>query len=185
MIAIAFGHRKFVGKSTAGRFLASHLRVNRKVSHIETRGFADKGKDICHDLYGWAGLKTRHYYEEHPNEKDVIIPKLGKSARQIWIDFLSGVGRRVYENTWCDYLFNTVNCDLLIITDLRFPNECELIKANNGFVIKINRPDIEHTPDEADDPLESYDAWSHTFTNQGPLSNLHGQIVKLAEDLFP
>src|SRR5215831_16002209 len=94
---IAFGHRKSVGKDSAARFLCSHLRIHLKGSNIQHHGFADKLKNVCHQLYGWAGLQDREYYETPDTYKlkDEVLPVLGKSPRQIWIEFATLVGRTV------------------------------------------------------------------------------------------
>lgn len=182
---IAFGHRKNVGKDTAARFLSSYLRIHRKNSDIRTAGFADKVKDIACQLYCWAGMKPGWHYDEPENyhEKNEILPKLNKSPRQIWIDIGSGVGRRVYEHTWIDFLQYNVKCDILIVKDLRFPNEADQIHAHGGYVYKINRDNVVHTPDEADDPLENYSNWDGVINNNNSLVEFNKQIIELGEKL--
>src|SRR6187549_508755 len=90
MKMIAFGHQKDVGKDTAARFVMTHLRMNSRVKKVEKHGFADKLKDVCYQLYAWAGLMPGPWYEESPEKrklKEVVLPAIGKSPRQIWISF--------------------------------------------------------------------------------------------------
>jgi len=178
---VAFGHEKRVGKDTAARFLCSHLRIAGKYRNVKVCGFADKLKDVCYQLYSWAGLKTREYYEDHQLEKDIVLPAIGKSPRQIWIELGTTVGRSIYEHTWIDYLFNHINAEVIIIQDMRFPNEADRIKALGGLVIKIVRPSIPHTSDIADDPLLNYEGWSQIIMNDSDLGSFNKKIISIAE----
>ena len=69
MKILAFGHRKSVGKSTASKFLTTHLRCEYPDLKIKEVSFAAKLKDISWQLFGWAGLQRGVYYETHYREK--------------------------------------------------------------------------------------------------------------------
>jgi hypothetical protein len=189
---VTFGHRKRVGKDTAGRLLRSHLRLHKKGSDVQTHGFADKLKNVTHDIYGWAGLQSKDYYDDHPEEREIVLPKLGMSPREIWIKFATLVAREVYPTTWIDYVLNTVFCDVCIITDLRFPNEADLIHDAGGVVYKIERDGgnrseeaiEEGVNDIADDPMEGYNGWDAVITNNGSLKEFNDKIVKIAEAII-
>lgn len=187
MKILAFGHQKRVGKDTAAKFVMTHLRSTNRVRHAQKKGFADKLKQICYDLYSWAGLMPGPWYEENGNAhlKEVVLPKLGKSPRQIWIAFGNEVKNAAYPDTWIDYLLHNSNCDFLIISDMRFPNEADKIRALGGKVIKITKPDVPHTSDAADDPLLSYTNWDgHIVNIQGELGKLYEDVIKIAEGMF-
>src|SRR5262249_35705501 len=103
MQILAFGHRKYTGKDTAAKFIAADLRIRCKNLNIVRRNFADKLKDVAYEIYGWAGLKPREYYDKYPEDKKYVLPKLNKNVRQIWIE----VGmkfREIYEDTWIDHV---------------------------------------------------------------------------------
>lgn len=182
---VAFGYKKGVGKSTAGKFLSTYLKLEAsglKVKHIS---FAAKLKDVSFQLYKWAGLKRGIYYETHYQDKEIILPKLGLSPRDIWI----GVGnklREVYITTWIDYALYGVTADILIITDLRFRNEARAVKDTNGMIIKINRPGIPQGTDPAEVDLDSWAVhqWDFVINNSGTLSDLNSMIVKIAKNLL-
>ncbi len=175
---VAFGHRKRVGKNCAGRFLASYLRLNRKGANIQAHGFADKGKNVCWQLYEWAGLQEGQYYEDpaHEAEREVILPKLGKSPRQIWIDFMTKVAREVHPGTWVDFIFENVKCDVCIIQDLRFPNEADKVHQYGGLVFRIDRAAAPNNSDIADDPLSAYTGWDGIIENNGTMKEFHDAI---------
>lgn len=185
IIPLAFGHEKGVGKDTAARFLVSHLRTTRNGSNIQKKGFADKLKSMCYELYSWAGLMPGPWYEENSHRyklKDEILPLLGKSPRKVWIEFGTSVGRAVYGSTWVEYLLRNAKCDILIVSDCRFPDEADMIKKRGGFVFKIERPGTVRSSDIADDALLGYDGWTGIIQNDSELFDFNNKIVGLAKE---
>ncbi len=180
---IAFGHRKRVGKDTAGRFLCSDLRIAKRNSNIQVASFATKLKDVCFQLYGWAGLMPGEFYDEPQNEhlKDVVLPLLGKTPRRVWIEMGTHVGRTIFGDTWTEYLFRNTKCDVCIIRDMRFPNEADQVLARGGLVYRIDRADAPNDSDEADDPLANYDKWSGIIENNGTLGDFNRHIIGIGK----
>ncbi len=183
MKILAFGHQKRVGKDTAAGFVVSWLRTHNKVKKVVKAGFADKLKQVCYDVYGWAGLKPGPFYEEPGNGhlKEIILPRLGKTPRQIWISFGNEVKNATHPDTWLDHLLETVRCDFLVVTDMRFPNEANRIKDIGGRVVKLVRPSVPHTSDAADDPLLHYDGWDDVLVNDSDLSGLYHKVTSVVE----
>lgn len=179
MKIIAFGHQKRVGKDTASGFVSTHLRVERGVRKVKKAGFADKLKDVCHQIYGWAGLMSKDYYEEFPHLKEVVLPAIGKSPREIWIAYGNEVKDAVYHDTWLDFLLKSTQADWLIVSDMRFPNEADRIRALGGLVVKITRPSVVHTSDAADDPLLNYQDWSRIIVNDGTLADFYTKVIEV------
>lgn len=52
MNIIGFGHRKRVGKDTAAQYLKKRLHSKYPDASILQVGFADKVKDVSHQLFG-------------------------------------------------------------------------------------------------------------------------------------
>ncbi len=169
---IGLGHTKRVGKTYFAKFLREELQPH---CHVEVTAFATKLKQICHELYGWAGLRDEAFYESGSGAslREVVLPEIGKSPRQIWIDFgTPAVREQVYEPTWRDYVLRQPpKCDVCIITDVRFPNEAQGIKDSGGWLIKIERPGFEPGLDVADQALVGYTGWDKIImaTNLGEL----------------
>jgi hypothetical protein len=187
MKILAFGHQKDVGKDTAARFAITHVRANSRARDVQKHGFADKLKDVCFQIYAWAGMMPGPWYEESPERrklKEVVLPKLGKSPRQIWIAFGNEVKNAAYRYTWLDYLLNTVRCDFLVISDMRFPDEADRIRESGGRVVKILRPSVPHSSDAADDPLLSYDRWDAVISNDGDLRGLNQKVTRFVDTMF-
>ena len=185
MKIIAFGYKKGVGKNTAGKFLNTFLRLEKPQFKIKHISFAAKLKDIAYQLYGWAGLKRGVYYESHRDEKEIIIPKLGFSPRDIWI-WIGNSMREIYANTWIDFVLHNIRTDILIITDLRFRNEADAIQKAGGFIVKIDRPNILQGMDPAEVDLDFWPLhkWNYVINNTGTLQDLNRIIEKIAKDLL-
>jgi len=183
MKIVAFGYKKGVGKSTAGKFLATFLKIENPDLKIKQISFAAKLKDISYQLYSWAGIKRGVYYESHYQEKEFILPRLGLSPRQIWI----GVGnklREVYKNTWINFALFGIKADIIIITDLRFCNEAAAVLETGGRLIKINRHNITQGTDPAEIDLDSWSEWHDIIDNGGSLQDLNSTIEQIAKDLL-
>lgn len=201
---IGLGHRKRQGKDWCAAKLASKLRAAG--IRAEIRSFAWKLKMMANELYGWAGLEHPFHYEVKPEEKEVVLPKLGMSPREVYLTLgTRAIRQKVYGRTWCDYLLKDwlprQRClDVLIIPDLRFPDEMEAIHDAGGYCIKVERTGIEFETDIADEPLaevgglrelvtKPYVAdglwWDEVWSaGDGKLGDLEGQISAFAEELL-
>ena len=166
-LIIGLGAYRRVGKDTFGNFLIEACRERDPSFAIGKRSFAYKLKQVCHDLYGWAGLREPEFYETREGEqyREVVLPGIGKSPRQLWIDMgTKAIREHVYEPTWLDYLLKgRHDLDVLVIPDVRFPNEAEAIRIAGGVLVKIVRPGFGPGPDVADRALLGYDGWDYVI----------------------
>lgn len=183
----AFGYKKRAGKDTSAKLLDSFLRTERPGLKVKKVSFAAKLKDISWQLFGWAGLQPGIYYETDAGAavKEVVLPKIGKSPRQIWIE-VGNKMREVYPDVWIDHALNGVSADIIIISDLRFRNEYIKIKQKEGMVIKIIRNDVELGTDPAEVDLDSIPdfEWDIIILNNGTIQDLNTLIEKIGRDLL-
>jgi hypothetical protein len=180
MKIIAFGYQKGSGKDTAGKFLDIMLRAANVKSCRAS--FADKLKDVAFQLYGWAGLKRGIYYETHRDQKEVILPKLGLSPRDIWIQ-VGNKMREVYPDTWIKYAMNGLKCDVVIVTDLRFWNEGTILLEHDATLVRMSRKGILTGDDPAEVELHGWTIWHYDILNHGTLNELNSKIKAMAIDL--
>ncbi len=181
MQIIAFGYKKETGKNTAAQFLTTALKTNCPGTKIRRESFAAKLKDICCQLYGWADLEPGPFYEFHRELKEVVLPLIGRTPREIWIDVGNAL-RDVYPDTWVKSVLTKTEHDFKIITDLRFWHEAETIQAAGGILIRMDR-DVPRGTDPAEVELDPWQTWNYVVDNTGNLNYLNNQIITIAEQL--
>ncbi|MFK0099210.1 hypothetical protein [Streptomyces sp. NPDC091040] len=150
------------------------------------RAFADKVRDMLYafdpyvldtqnevwnvsvavDRYGWDGAK-----EQLP-EIRTYLQELGtEGARAV-----------LGEDVWVDALFRDyATWGPTVITDVRFPNEADAIRARGGLVIAIQRPGQELIPDAehvSETALRGY-LFDDVILNDGPVAQLHDRVMQL------
>lgn len=183
MKIVAFGHRRRVGKDTASKFLDTTLRIEARHLKIKRVSFAAKLKDICTQMFGWAGLQEAQYYEDHPEYREVILPEIGKSPRDIWIE-VGNKMREVYQNVWLDYAMRGIKADVIIISDLRFTNEATRVRQLGGMLIKVTRSNVPVSDDASDSALDNWTDWDRIINNSGELGLLNSEMDLLAQTLI-
>lgn len=172
---VGVGHYKRTGKDTFANMLLNALR-EYGVNTVK-RSFAWKLKDICHQLYGWAELREPEFYDTPEGEKlrEVVLPKIGLSPRQVWIKFgTDAVRNNVYHGTWLDYLlYSDHGADVVIVPDVRFQNEFDAISGHGGYTIKVVRPGFVPAVDnEPDCQLIFETRWDAIIGATGSLDDL-------------
>ena len=185
MIILGLGHQKRVGKDFAGSYLAKKFKRRNRSLDIKIMKFATPLKEIAHQLWGYGGLNSPDYYEDYkPEKKEETLPKFKRTPR----DLYKALGRHVRmieEDTWLECLFHNANCDLCIITDLRFPNEFEAIRKRDGLCIKVDAPQLAGPPDDADLALahKKDDEWDKVLYNHGTKEEFYIELDKFLEEV--
>jgi len=183
---IAIGHRKGVGKDTFAIYLIDKLA--REGVAAERFAFADALKDMAHRLWSWAGLKSAKHYEtkQGRTEREVILPRLGKTPRQLWIE-LGNKMREIYGETWIEFVLAECRAStstFKIITDLRYPNELENMGKHSALTVKVQTHRVPNTDDVADIALQKYAGWDYTINNNGTIGELENLCYYFAQFLL-
>lgn len=164
---VGIGHRKRVGKDALASLLVAELRklgvLCRKTS------LAEPLKRLAFRTFKWSGLQPGAYYEqeEHAAEREIVLPKIGLTPRQIWNVFGTGVARQIHPDTWVHSFFDQEfqGSEVVIVPDVRFPNEAEAIKARGGILIKVEWDKIPPSDSSIDHVLDDYQGWQIIFNN--------------------
>lgn len=181
---IGLGHYSRTGKDTFANTLIEELK--REAPHLRAikRPFAWKLKQVTYDLYAWAGVMPPEHYEtpEGAKDRDVVLPALGMTPVELWVAFgTKAVRNQVYQATWRDSVLKTKHdADVVIIPDVRFPDEAEAIKETGGLLIKIVRLGYGPRKTVADRMLLNYDGWDYVLGNLGLLA-LKGDAWRFAK----
>lgn len=184
MKIIGLGHYSRVGKDTFADALVKSVREFDPSFRVGKIPFARKLKQIAHDLYAWDGMREPEFYDTKEGEpfRDIPLPTIGKTPVEIWVALgTPGVREAVYDATWIDYVLKTDHgLDVLVIPDVRFPNECEAIRAVGGTLIKIVRPGYGPRKTVADRALVGWDGWDYVFGFTGRLLDLCQRASQVA-----
>jgi hypothetical protein len=173
---IGLGHYSRTGKDSFANFLVQYADLYAGNPSVKKKSLAWKLKQICHDLYGWAGVREPEFYdtEEGALYRDQILPALNLTPVGLWVDFgTKAVREHVYDRTWLDYLLKPDHgCDILVVPDVRFPNEVAAIHDAGGICIKVIRPGYGPRDTVADRALMGYADWDLVIGKSGDLKEL-------------
>lgn len=130
-----------IGMAGSGKdFLAAHLVKELQYTRV---AFADPLRRTCaaiFDLDEWQSDEL----------KDTIIPKYGKSARQIWLD-MSATIRSIDNDIWINQTVDEISeYDKVIISDCRTENEMKVLRDLGFTFIWITRLDNPKEPNSYD-----------------------------------
>jgi hypothetical protein len=124
---IGFGSRARVGKDHACKLIETHYEEAYRIA------FADALKSDLHNRLNPPGVNV---YTEDPVHKAKIRSLLvgyGMTMRAVDPDYWI---RRAYKQME-DLSRYDLNSDLVVFTDVRFPNEVRAIKSWGGFYVEI------------------------------------------------
>ncbi|QJD50709.1 deoxynucleoside monophosphate kinase [Streptomyces phage Issmi] len=174
---------------------------NEAANVLVTRGwrqaaFADKLRDFLYALnplipghYGAGNLRLRtlidrtgwDYAKVTYPEVRALLQRAGTEA-----------GRDVLgQNVWVDALLNQhADAPALVVTDCRFPNEADAIRARGGILIRVDRPGVGPAKDKygrahvSETSLDDYD-FDHRLINDGSVVDLHDKLEGVANLVEP
>lgn len=118
------------------------------------------------ERYGWDEAKR-----EYPEVRR-LLQKFGTEA-----------GRKIHgDDCWIDLLFRSWDNETsLVITDCRFNNEAEAVRARGGLVVRIDRPGLEPLPGgHASEAGVSPALVDIVVFNDGPVGKLHASMQYVA-----
>lgn len=113
-----------VGKTTLANYLCD------KYGYVKY-SFAEPIKQICKILYK---LSDEQLYG---SLKNIIDERYNKTPREIFQYIGTDVFRKVDDNYWVNIFKQSYQGNKIIIDDLRFNNEADVIKSLGGIIIKI------------------------------------------------
>ena len=157
------------GKKRSGKDTVYSL-IKKSTGNFALRAaFGDQIKEEVADV---TGVDVDHI-EEH---KERFRPML-----QWWgADF-----RRHYkgESYWLDKMLDKMQTisdrEVLVITDVRYPNEAELVKKAGGLMIRVDRETGQEDPHSSENLLDDFEGFDYRLTNNGTLKDLEAKVAKI------
>lgn len=193
------------GKDTVGTIIRRFGFLEKDPINWEIKKFADKLKIVASIITNIPVEK----FEDQEFKKTLLGPEWGKLTKSNPLnaiepfaditfnelmtvrDLLQKIGTEamrngLHENVWVNALFaDYLEDKQWVITDVRFVNEYEAIKAKGGIVIRVNRPGYgtsmtslanDHPSEKALDGFE----FDYVIENDGSLQ----QLVNAVRDIL-
>jgi hypothetical protein len=160
------------GKDTVANILVENYGYTRIA-------FADKIRELLYEMspmvgavnlndivseYGWDVAK------QNP-EVRAMLQNLGVGARKIF-------GPQFWVNEAMKIMLNDPRPDMnYVITDVRFLNEADMVRANHGYLWRVVRPGVEPVNSHvSENNLDGY-SFNAEINNSGTLEGLNIQVA--------
>jgi hypothetical protein len=146
--------------------------------------FADPIRAMLRELLLSAGAELRYMTDRELKEQP--IPQLGTSYRQLAQTLGTEWGRALGADIWVriatarmdELLGATFGPVQFVISDVRFPNEEQLIRQRGGQIWHVVRPGVQ--------PVRAHESEAHvraiqadyTILNDGTLQDLQGTVLR-------
>lgn len=186
MKIIGLGHYSRTGKDSTANAILDHLEKIAPGIRAKKISFAWKLKQVSHELYAWAGLRDPQFYDTPEGEKlrDVVLPAIGKTPVEIWVIVGNLFRDHVHVGTWIDYVLrNDHQLDVLVIPDVRYPNEVEALRQLDAKLVKVVRPGYGPKDTVADKALMHYQDWDYVIGASGEIVELQTWASEFAYSL--
>jgi len=169
---IGIGHYSRTGKDTLCNYIIS--AAEQRGMTAERFAFADEVKRVSHLMYGWAGLREREHYDSEVGgqRRRVKLPLGNMTPVEIWVAGGNKV-REIHPDTWVEmFVRHARDCtaDILVVTDVRFPNEGDCISMMGGTLVKTIFPGVRPLTTSSDNALLMWGGWDYIVGGSGELT---------------
>ena len=165
------------GKDTAGDYLINTCGFTRL-------SFAQPLKDMVCALLGC----DEKFIELN---KDFHLSTCGYSPRELLQTLGTEWGRQtLHQNFWVDILEHKLNdltdqaCEGVVITDVRFENEADMIRRQGGIIVHVSRSDAPIVAEHVSETGVRRQASDCLLENEGSIMDLYMKVNALV-DLYP
>jgi dephospho-CoA kinase len=149
--------------------------------HIGLIGLAGSGKDTAALVLmdrGWRrvafadALKMKAIGMGWDGKKD-------ERGRRLLCDL--GMAMRAYDPYhWIDLAKLSQVSKPFVVTDVRFQNEADVIRAQGGIIVRVVRPNIESSGHESESGQLRIHS-DQSILNDGSIEHLHAQLLEIVE----
>lgn len=180
MVLIGIAGQKGVGKDTVADFLVAHYGFHK-------HAFADPIKEAVVTLFQLDPMQMLG------DNKEKIDPRHNLSPRQM----MQIVGTDMFRNMvsqdfWTNHFkrwYLERESDNIVVSDVRFQNEVDTIRALGGRVIRIKRHvesagEIRHTLQDShpsETGVAALTGMSKTLVNDGSIEDLHQKVIEVMD----
>jgi hypothetical protein len=170
---IGIAGKKFSGKDTLGHFFVQNYGY-------EQIAYADPLKEIG-SIFGFTDEQLYGSKKEELDEFWQVTPRkfLQFVGTDMFRDNSNKISPNMGINTWTNIVKKRIqeNPDkCFVITDVRFPNEADLVKQLGGIIIKLKR-NTDHNDDHASESLIELLPSDFEFENNGSKGELYKNVL--------
>lgn len=165
-LRIAFGHKARSGKDTSAEYIVGNY------GGVSLR-FAEGVYDIAFDIQRRLGIV--------PRKDPALLQWVGDGLRKLY-----------GANVWCDRVERQIEGNSaynIVIADMRYPNEAEMLRRKGFTLINITRKDrpIDRDPNHSSEvALDNYPHYDYVIANDGTVEDLYAKlddvVAKLRND---
>lgn len=175
------------GKDTVADFFAEAFRSRGLMRRRER--FATPLRECVEILTGVSVAES-----QTTEGKARVLPEWGMTVGQMLQRLgTDAVRNNVHDRAWELALFQRfAPDDIVVISDVRFPNEEAAVRARAGVVVQVTRPDVagdDHglvgrDPNHASERALDGSKPDHLIVNDGTLEDLRDRVFDLADRLI-
>jgi hypothetical protein len=130
---IGFGHQAQVGKDLAASWLVQDYGFHRLA-------FADALKKACKEIFGWHSWDlTQEQKAEYDGFYD-MTPR--EQLQRVGVALRSAIEEDIWVARVELHLLEDLQGCNVVITDVRFPNEVNMVRRYGGVYVKVLRPGV-------------------------------------------
>lgn len=166
------------GKTTAARFLQRQ--------GFEQVSFAAPLRSMILSLLLDLDYSSGEALSLLHERKEELLPRLGVSTRHLLRTLGSEWGRScVHPSLWLhSFQCRIAGQPLVVVDDVRFANEAQLICQLGGEIWQLRRPGHERPAEHiSDGDLDGWDGFARTLSNAGSLEDLEAQVLSALDSL--
>ena len=180
MHLIGLGHKKRTGKDECAKAIVATCQAHGIKGAVGS--LSAPLMDAAHELFGYLGLQQAAVYDYEYELKDRPIPELvHKTPRDVW-KLLGSLARDVEQDALIKQVVwkaNKRGVQVLVIPNVRFPNEAIALQKLGGKLFRVERPSVPPDPqDPFDTALDSWQVWDGVLKNEGTLEEWRLQCAE-------
>lgn len=169
---VAFCGAKGSGKDTAAGAIINEVRIQIN--------FSDPLKNTVKELFGFTDEEIHD-----PKLKEVIVGRWPyQSPREVLQLFATEGIRTIWPDLWMQNWEKKVNESVnrnIVVTDLRFQNEFDLIRSMSSMIIRIDNPEQDDNKYSGHESEQIYKTFKvdAVIVNDGSIDQLHKKVKEL------
>lgn len=174
---IGMGHISRVGKDTLADMLKKLMEADGK--HVQILPFAKGVKEVTRLFYPL--VPDNDAIAKDPSLRRKVIKEYGKTPVELWVignklrEFDQDIWVRLWKHNVCK------GVDYVLVPDVRYANEAQMIKDMGGLVIKVYRDGCLPICPADEQLIGNYSWYNHYIENTGSLEELETKAKGLYE----